>query len=176
MKAKKEIEITIEELSFLLQSNYIEREFSELAFTDAKLAWQFAKSKSNKRMTIKYITDIHKLLIYNVNYRIAGKLRNVDVWVSGKDINHKYLSPLLIRRHLKLWLQEFRNVASEDAIKRSHIAFEMIHPFEDGNGRVGRILMNIMRLNVGLPILIIHAGKEQTKYYEWFRGDEKIWI
>jgi Fic family protein len=49
-----------------------------------------------------------------------------------------------------------------------HIKFEEIHPFEDGNGRVGRILWNIQRLMLGLPLKIIHTGKEQFDYYKIF--------
>jgi Fic family protein len=49
------------------------------------------------------------------------------------------------------------------------VAFERIHPFRDGNGRVGRIIMNAQRLQAGLPILIIPAS-ERRLYYEWFRG------
>jgi len=37
-----------------------------------------------------------------------------------------------------------------------------------GNGRVGRILYNIHRLLLGLPIHVIHEGKEQKEYYTWF--------
>jgi DNA phosphorothioation-dependent restriction protein DptG len=58
---------------------------------------------------------------------------------------------------------------NERICKAYHIEFEGIHPFEDGNGRVGRILLNVHRISVGLPILIIHEGAEQMKYYEWFR-------
>ena len=58
----------------------------------------------------------------------------------------------------------------EETIEQDHIWFEKIHPFEDGNGRTGRILMNIQRLNAGLPLLIIHEGKEQMEYYKWFQG------
>lgn len=50
----------------------------------------------------------------------------------------------------------------------SKLEFEKIHPFEDGNGRVGRMLYNINRLNAGLDLHIIHEGKEQIEYYKWF--------
>ena len=61
-------------------------------------------------------------------------------------------------------------ILSMNLIKRWHIQFEHIHPFEDGNGRVGRILMNFQLVKKGLPILVIHEGKEQREYYKWFKG------
>ena len=61
-------------------------------------------------------------------------------------------------------------VYSMPMIKDWHIQFEHIHPFEDGNGRVGRILMNLQLLNEGLPILVIHQGEEQKRYYKWFKN------
>ena len=53
------------------------------------------------------------------------------------------------------------------AAKASHIAYERIHPFIDGNGRTGRMFMNWQRLKAGLPILVIKE-KEKQEYYKWF--------
>ena len=54
-------------------------------------------------------------------------------------------------------------------IKKLHVDFEKIHPFADGNGRVGRILMNVQMINSGLPLITIHEGIEQQEYYRWFK-------
>ena len=64
-------------------------------------------------------------------------------------------------------------IFSEHEIKMSHVEFEEIHPFVDGNGRTGRILMNLYRIYMGFPILIIHTGKEQKEYYSWWNNDRK---
>ncbi len=62
-----------------------------------------------------------------------------------------------------------KNIEVCNFIKNSHIFFEKLHPFEDGNGRTGRILMNLQKLNEELPLLIIHEGEEQMEYYKWFK-------
>jgi len=52
-------------------------------------------------------------------------------------------------------------------IKEQHIAFETIHPYEDGNGRMGRLILNWQRVHCGLPILVI-KDSEKNLYYQWF--------
>ena len=94
--------------------------------------------------------------------RIAGACRTCDVYVGGK----KCMNPKRIANELWKWCKYVPN--NEEDVKELHVRFEKIHPFEDGNGRTGRILMNWQRLKLGMPILIIHEGKEQIDYYKWF--------
>lgn len=152
-----------EDIEFLRESNAIEREYSDMALDDAMEAFRFAYANKNQ-FTVEYILEIHKLLMIRLNKRIAGKIRKVDVWVGSR----KCLDPKEIKVHLEAWLEHAFTKKDEEGIRHSHIAFEKIHPFEDGNGRTGRILMNIQRINAGLPIMIIHEGKEQMSYYRWF--------
>ena len=56
--------------------------------------------------------------------------------------------------------------------KKDRIWFEKNHPFEDGNGRTGRILLNWQRLQYGLPLLIIESYKKE-EYYKWFDNNKK---
>ncbi len=149
------------EIEFLRESNAIEREYSKEALEDAKNSWEYAKNKRQISMT--QILDIHRRLMQNLNSKIAGKIREVDVYVG----NRKCLEPHYIKKTLKYLLTI--KPSTEEGIKEWHIQFEECHPFEDGNGRVGRILMNFQRLKIGLPLLIIHEGKEQREYYNWFK-------
>lgn len=152
-----------EEIEFLFESNKIEREYSKEALEDAKQTWTIAKLNSKNSNKIEYILRVHKRLLKRLNPRIAGKIRKCDVSIGGR----LGISPEKIEVELKKLLKIIPKTHHE--IKTWHIIFEQIHPFEDGNGRTGRILMNIQRLKIGLSILIIHEGKEQMKYYEWFK-------
>jgi len=64
---------------------------------------------------------------------------------------------------------QFSDMSKDECTKQCHVLFEKIHPFIDGNGRTGRMVYNWHRLKLGLPIHIIHEGKEQFKYYKWFK-------
>jgi fido (protein-threonine AMPylation protein) len=161
---------------FLIESNAIEREYSEKALEDAKKAWRFALE--TEKFDLDYIKRIHRKLMRKLNNRIAGKFRKVPVYIGGEvrrqseeDIKNE-LTMLLTSWH-QTNLTEANEAEKIQFIKDWHINFEKIHPFEDGNGRTGRILMNIQRIYFGLPLLIIHAGtEEQDSYYKWFK--EKI--
>jgi len=157
--------ITNSEIEFLNESNKIEREYSDEALQSAIKSWKYAK-KNCREFSLDYILNIHKLLAEKLNKRIAGKIRECAVMIGGETRDQ---SREQIVVELQAWLEHQFTRETEEGIIQSHIVFEHIHPFEDGNGRVGRILMNIQRINAGLPIVIIHEGEEQFKYYKWFK-------
>ena len=168
--------ISDKEKEFLENSNWIEREYSKEAMEDSIKAWEYAKKiKFNMPYFIskKEILIIHKKLMKRLNPRIAGKLRKVQVGVMTKEGFKEAIHWSEIEDSLNFLLNPGLNpyYVGEEQIKQWHISFENIHPFEDGNGRVGRILLNLQRLKVGLPLLIIHEGKEQFEYYKWFKSN-----
>jgi len=169
-KGRKEIKVVLlteEDREFLKESNAIEGEYSKEALEDAEDSFRYAYDYKDK-INIDYILEIHRLLMKRISPRIAGKTRECDVFVR----NRKCLNPEEIKEELRMLCNPGLNPVylGEKWIKEWHINFERIHPFEDGNGRVGRILMNIQRLEIGLPLLIIHKGKEQQEYYKWFEN------
>jgi fido (protein-threonine AMPylation protein) len=171
----KEGKLIAGELDFLSESNKIEGEYSYEALEDAHKAWKFAKKrKKGDNITIDFICAIHKRLMKHLNPRIAGKIRDIKVWVGNKDHYRDCTDPTTIRDDLRMLCNHGLNpyYLGEEWIKKWHIQFEKIHPFEDGNGRTGRILMNMQRLEIGLPLLIIHEGKEQFEYYKWFKEEK----
>lgn len=164
-------------LDFLRQSNNIEREYSEQALKDSMRAWRWAYVNRDK-IDLDYIIKVHWLLMRNLRPDIAGKIRDCDVWIGG----HRkiFISEALIKDQLEKFIHDMgvsRLANKENFAKRCHINFEEIHGFVDGNGRTGRILYNIHRLKLGLPIHVICGWKdgdkkyhpEQDAYYQWFR-------
>lgn len=160
---------------FLQQSNCIEREYSQVAFDDAQSAWAYAIQHRDK-ITVDYILKVHKEALQRLRPDIAGRVRGCRVKIGG--VVKPFISRALIKSDLKKWCEEHNKPNMTKAeIKQSHISFQFIHPFEDGNGRTGRIIMNIQRINNNYTILIIHGMSEfdleihpeQRKYYTWFK-------
>jgi fido (protein-threonine AMPylation protein) len=160
---------------FLMESNAIEGVYGDVAFQDALQAWNYAYIMKDNFDTIAYVTNIHRRLLKRLNPKIAGKIRGVPVYIGG-EIRAQKKKDIIIEldQLVDIWRFKTNGLSSqekEEFIRQWHIAFEKIHPFVDGNGRTGRILMNIQRIKLGLPILIIHCGEEQSQYYKWFREE-----
>jgi Fic family protein len=155
-------------IEFLQHSNYIEREYSEEALKYACKAWGYAV-RNRGGFSLDYILNIHKILINPLNPFIAGKLRDCAVSIGG--VYKPKLSEKQLTDKINNWIMDYNSQKNidYDKIKDMHINFEELHPFRDGNGRTGRILMNIQCINAKLPIIILHEGKEQADYYRWFR-------
>lgn len=96
---------------------------------------------------------------------------------TGECMDYKW-----IESEIKQWIVNANDVVfngkNEDTdfitklIKEQHIRFEKIHPFIDGNGRVGRMLMNWQRVKIGLDIVIVWEDNKQ-EYYQWFKEGQK---
>ncbi len=117
---------------FLKESNDIEEEtWDELPFAAA----EFALSRMGKPMRIVDINKIHRLLgkdMAKQNDIALGKFRNCDVRVG------RWVAPSHGEVH-SLMTEYCRAWGRMDAWT-AHNRFEQVHPFEDGNGRVGRLL------------------------------------
>lgn len=175
-------DLPMEIVDFLYESNLIEHEGSMEALEDAIQAWLFAqKNKDELRkepwMGTLFILGIHKILLQRLRPDIAGKLRDCDVFIgSSRKI---FINESLLRGSVEEWVsktrvnpQHKRLLASsaDELVRKWHVEFEDIHPFEDGNGRTGRILWQLQRQMVGLPTLVLNASEKYDKYYPWFKN------
>lgn len=159
-------------LDFLKESNVIENEHSEKALEDAISAWAFVMKRDV--LFEKDVLELHQILMQSIRPDIAGKYRTCDVWIGGNL--KKYLGLELIQCQISDFINSMissytleTTEEKENACKEAHILFESIHPFEDGNGRVGRIIYNWHRLKLGLSLHIIHTGEETKQYMCWFK-------
>lgn len=159
---------------FLRESNAIEGVYDEDSFEQAFIAWEFLIDK--EELTVPVILHTHKILMLNSGLMPdqKGYIRNIPVYIGG----HEAWPVPQIRSALNAWLREvhvsikvFKEENDPDHVslfQSDHVAFELIHPFVDGNGRIGRMLMNWSRVHAGLPLLVIKASERQA-YYQWFK-------
>lgn len=125
------------------------------------------------------ICTLHGMLLVGIDDEIAGRFRIKNEYVRVGT----FIAPapehidLLMDRLLEEYTSNL-TVYPLDAIARFHLEFETIHPFGDGNGRIGRALMNLHLQRLGFPNIIIRE-KEKQEYYRGFkqyRDDKKTHI
>lgn len=153
--------MTDEEKEFLNESNAIEGVTDFDSLQQAIYAWEYLKGQP--RLNISTVLKTHKILMLHqpLMPNEKGYFREVPVWVAGRE----GLNWMKIRSAIREWSETIKTC---NDWKQMHVLYERIHPFVDGNGRTGRMLMNWHRLKLGLPLLIIKAS-ERHKYYKWFK-------
>jgi Fic family protein len=98
-------------------------------------------------------------------FRVGPMLKSgINVTVGNRICPHWRNVPKLMEE----WISMFRQPKSEEMIRQAHIKFEGIHPFLDGNGRVGRMILQFHRQKIGLEPFLIKSSKRED-YYSWFK-------
>ena len=121
-----------------------------------------------KKLDKRFILFLHKMLLSNISDDFAGRFRNEKEWV--RVGNHIACDPLQIDRRMKNVLTTYQKKKGQSILERLayfHLEFEHIHPFCDGNGRIGRVLNNLLLRQAGfVPINIKFVDRSQ--YYKCF--------
>lgn len=134
-------------------------------------------SSRKTKITPQVILDIHKNGFGFIFPNWAGKFRTIDVMVGDYEPPHySKISELTLNlcNDLAERLKHLPSPQNEEVFLSELISllawvqhrFVWIHPFRDYNGRVARLLTNLLLLNLGFPIISIKAetGKDRDKY------------
>lgn len=126
-------------------------------------------------LTLQDITDIHRTLaIVRPLDKIAGQLREEQGWIGGDSPpDADYVSPPpefvedLVEDFCRFMNRDDISAVTQAAI--AHAQFETIHPFGDGNGRVGRCLIHVLLKRRGLapsyvPPVSLVLGANKSAY------------
>lgn len=123
--------------------------------------------KNKIPLSERVIKDIHCLVMMD-RRSVGGIYRRVPVTILGAVYTPP--QPYLVQDMMEQLIVKYKQMASMHVIERTalfHLEFEAIHPFVDGNGRTGRLLINLELIKEGyLPINIKYGDRK--RYYECF--------
>jgi Fic family protein len=131
--------------------------------------------ETKKDLSLQRVLSWHHGLFSQTTPDIAGKLRDYQVYISGV----KYTPPSPVEVHplmMEMLAWYHRNKTRLHPVELAaalHFKFESIHPFGDGNGRVGRLMMNFVLHRNGWPMLNIPYEQRMGYYSALERSQRK---
>jgi Fic family protein len=122
-------------------------------------AWDFIQTlreKSRKEITEQSLLDIHATILHGINDNNAGCYRRVPVRIAGSTVvmPNPMKVPMLMQNMMQ-WLHGPLQTHPATIAADAHLQFVRIHPFVDGNGRTGRLLMDLLLMQSGFPPALI---------------------
>ena len=143
-------------------------------------------NESKAVITPQLVLDIHKVGFGFIFPDWAGKFRTLDVTVGDYEPPHYSQISTLVKNLCEDLSERLKHLPSPDSaelfltelislLSWFQHRFVWIHPFNDYNGRVARLLTNLLLLNLGLPIITITAdtGEEREEYVEAMKAADK---
>jgi len=114
-----------------------------------------------------FVLKLHKLLMHNILWKYSGIFRDVQVYVRGARFTPPPSGEVEKQfKRLMLWYRSNKKKYHPVVVAAYfHHVFESVHPFRDGNGRVGRLLLNFILRKSGLPMINI-KNREKSRYYD----------
>jgi Fic family protein len=120
----------------------------------------------NEPMSETIIKNVHSLVLMD-RPQDKGVYRRIPVRIMGAS--HEPPEPYLVPDRMERLVAELHDVKSHpiESAASFHLKFEGIHPFVDGNGRTGRLLMNFMLMQNGYPPIDVKFT-DRKRYYGCF--------
>ncbi|HLD69856.1 MAG TPA: Fic family protein [Candidatus Omnitrophota bacterium] len=165
--------LTLEETEKILLQINLDRYISEREIFEAKnlarVVSYTEKKAKELELTLDVTLSLHKMLLSNIRDDVAGRFRKDNEWV--RVAGHVAPDPKEVVQRLEEMFVKYYSSSHENIIKRIallHLTFEHIHPFVDGNGRIGRVINNYLLIREGfVPINIKFIDRKM--YYEAFK-------
>jgi cell filamentation protein len=158
----------------------VTREATEIAETDALWTAQeqlLGEIEQDQALTAADICAMHRLWLGRI-YPWAGEYRQVNLSKGGFTFALAHTIPSLMETFEREQLRRYTpclfnsHEAIAHALAEVHVELMLIHPFREGNGRLGRLLATLMGLQAGLPLLDFSemAGVRKEEYFAAVRA------
>ena len=166
--------ITLEEARQILEDKIApNKPLRDIRETESHAKVFLEMLKTTEKISKKLLLKWHKDIFGETKSDIAGRFRNYLVRVGI------YIAPHWL--DLEKFMEQLINFVNGSKLNpveltaRAHYRFEKIHPFGDGNGRIGRLIMNYILWSNGYPMLIIEY-KNKNSYYKALQRNEEGFV
>ncbi len=150
----------------------------EVANHVAALDHGIARLRGGFPLSVRLLREVHELLMNGVRGQHAtpGELRRSQNWIGGSNPTDAVFVPPPVDE-MRVALDDLERFLHEDSLPLvvqlalAHVQFEIIHPFLDGNGRLGRLLVTLMLIDRGVlpqPLLYLSVAieRDRARYYD----------
>lgn len=168
--------LSLEDTEIILSGGILGRNVQVREVYEAKnlaILTESVVENSKAALSLKLILSWHKILLSHIDDKIAGRFRIGKEWV--RVGNHLGANPAFVATLMQELVDRFKKDKTSyflDAIADFHAEFETIHPFVDGNGRMGRVLINLQLVKAGflpLSFQIKVSTRNTTRYLLGFK-------
>ena len=164
--------LTLKETEKILLAQALMREVSlreTYEATNLARVIKYLWTRPNLELTVESFELLHQMLLGGINDDFAGRIRRTGEYVRVGW--HIAPPPEQVKPMLEKLIHQYHSDSVKyflDKIAEFHLQFETIHPFCDGNGRMGRLLINLQLSALGYPPVIIQNKNKREEYYPIF--------
>jgi len=145
------------------------REIYEAINHKKSLELVFDNIKTGSDFNERFIKQINETINKDIKY--TEGYRKIQVFIQGSE--HIPPSAEKVPNLMNYFVYNYNNDTQDiyTKISQYHIEFEKAHPFEDGNGRTGRLLINYELIKNNLPPVVIQE-EDRVKYFEYLKNND----
>lgn len=167
--------ITLEEVREIIQKNIApNKSIRDIRETENHNKVFLEMLKYGENLTIKLLLNWHQKIFGYSKPDISGRFRDYLVRI-GPYIAPNWQDVENLMNEFTNFIERNKKMNPVELAGRAHYQFEKIHPFGDGNGRIGRLLMNYILWNSGYPMIIIEY-KNRASYYKAFPKGQEAFV